>query len=102
IFSGVNHDLTHNALRVFILSQPDELRVPQVVVRLHSVNSICATSCGLSQTQFFISSLVRAHWVRFFFSGRLANGEGSISSPLNLLATSRRTCGTKPFLTLAA
>src|SRR4029453_10492949 len=67
---------------------------------VHSVNSTCATSFGLSHTQFFISSLVKAHWVRFF-SGRLVNGQVSISKPLNLLATSRRTSGTKPFLTLA-
>jgi Protein of unknown function (DUF3309) len=33
-----------------------------------------STSSGFSHTQFFISSLVKAHWVRFF-SGRLANGQ---------------------------
>src|SRR5262249_59989956 len=65
---------------------------------VHSVNSICATNCGLSHTQFFISSLVKAHWVRFF-SGRLANGQVSISKPLILPATSRRRFGTNPFLT---
>jgi CYTH domain-containing protein len=32
---------------------------------------------GLSQTQFFISALVKAHWIRFL-SGRLANGQVSI------------------------
>ena len=51
------------------------------------MNSTCATSSGLSLTQFFISSLVKTHCIRFF-SGRLANGQVSISSPLNLLATS--------------
>ena len=38
------------------------------------MNSIWAISLGLSHTQFFISSLVKAHWVRFF-SGRLATGK---------------------------
>jgi ATP-dependent DNA ligase len=33
---------------------------------------------GLTHTQFFISSLVKAHCVRFF-SGRLANGQMAIS-----------------------
>lgn len=65
------------------------LRCPSGV---HSVNSIWATSCGLSHRQFFISSLVKAHWVRFR-SGRLANGQLSSCSPLNLVATSRRSCG---------
>jgi hypothetical protein len=45
----------------------------QVTIRRPSVNSIWATSWGLSHTQFFISSLIKAHCVRFF-SGRLANG----------------------------
>jgi len=35
--------------------------------------------------QFFISSSVKAHWVRFF-SGRLPNGQVSVASPLNLVA----------------
>src|SRR5215468_295588 len=83
------------------LLSPTNFECLRCLSGVHSVNSICATSSGLSHTQFFISSLVKAHWVRFF-SGRLLNGQVSISSPLNLLATSRRTCGTKPFRTLAA
>ena len=35
------------------------------------MSSTCATTSGLSQTQFFISSRVSAHCVRFF-SGKLA------------------------------
>src|SRR4030095_1790383 len=64
---------------------------------VHSVNSICATNFGSSHTHFFISSLVNAHCVRFF-SGRSAKGRLLISSGLNRLANSRRTCGTNRYV----
>lgn len=41
--------------------------------------------------------LVSAHWGRFL-SGRLAKGHVSVFKSFNLLRTSRRTCGTNPFL----
>ena len=47
-----------------------------MTIRRPLVNSTCATSSGLSYTQFFISSRVSAHWVPLF-SGRLANGQVS-------------------------
>src|SRR5215813_93481 len=56
------------------LLSPTNFECLRCLSGVHSVNSICATSPGLSHTQFFISSLVKAHSVRFF-SGRLANGQ---------------------------
>jgi len=61
------------------------LKLPSGV---HSVNSICPTSSGLSQTQFFISSRVSAHCVRFF-SGRLAKGQVLLCMCFNFAQTSR-------------
>ena len=64
-------DFPHNVAGLFIVSQSDKGRVPQVTVWRPLGNSICATSLGFSQPQFFISSFVKAHWVHFF-SGRFA------------------------------
>ena len=56
---------------------------------VHSANSIWATTSGRTHVQFFISSFVKAHCVRLR-SGRFANGQVAISSPLSLAATARR------------
>ena len=61
--------LPYNLPRLFIFSQPNKLRVPQVTIWCPFRKlDLC------DHTQFFISSLVKAHIVRFF-SGRLANGQ---------------------------
>ena len=52
---------------------------------------ICVTTSGFTHVQFFISSFVKAHCVRLR-SGRFANGQVAISSPLSLAATARRVC----------
>jgi hypothetical protein len=95
----------HHCLRTTSEAFLSSLRLTNLECRrcpsgVHSANSICATSSGLSQRQFFISSLVRAHMVRFF-SRRLANGQSDISNVLNRRGISLRTWGTKPFRTLA-
>jgi hypothetical protein len=43
--------LPRNIPRGFIFSQPDKLRVSQVTIRLHSVNSTCATNSVLGQNE---------------------------------------------------
>jgi hypothetical protein len=42
------------------------------------VNSIWATSSGFNHTQFFISSLVKAHWVRFRSGGTMSAHEDQL------------------------
>jgi hypothetical protein len=84
------------------VSQADETGVPKMRVgRPFGKFDLRATTSGLTHLQFFISSFVNAHCVRFF-SGRLANGQVAISPPLSLAATARRVRETKPFRTLAA
>ena len=46
---------------------------------VHSVNSIWATSSGFNHTQFFISSLVKAHWVRFRSGGTMSAHEDQLA-----------------------
>ena len=87
--------------RVFVISQPDKLRMPKVTMgRSFGELDLCYQLRFEPQTVFHL-----------FFGQRplgslplwqVGNGQASISRPSNLLATSRRTCGTKPFLTLAA
>jgi hypothetical protein len=60
----------------------------QVAVRRPFGELICATSSGLSQRQFFISSLVQGP-LRAFFQADLAKGQVSILKPVNLLAAAR-------------
>jgi hypothetical protein len=73
--------------------------MPQVTIRRPLCKLDLRNQLRSEPHTVFLSSLVNAHCVRFF-SGRLANGQVSVSNPLNLLATSRRTSGTKSFLTL--
>ena len=46
---------------------------------VHSVKPIWATSSGFNHTQFFISSLVKAHWVRFRSGGTMSAHEDQLA-----------------------
>src|SRR5918995_5149260 len=62
--------------------------MPEMSVRRPLRKFDLSTSSDRSQIQFFISSYVSAHCVRFF-SGKFANGQAAVSSPFSLLHTSR-------------
>src|SRR5687767_14194583 len=68
---------------------PAKLACRKCASGVHSVNSIWATSSGLSQRHSFISFAVSAHIVRRF-SGRLTKGHLSIVNVSKRLYTSRR------------
>ena len=94
--------LPYNLTRVFVFShKPTKADCRRCASGVHSANSMWAITSGLTHLQFFISSFVKAHCVRFR-SGRLAKGQVAISNPLSLAATAPRVCGTKPFRTLPA
>jgi hypothetical protein len=70
---------------------------------VHSTNSNCPTTCGLSHRHSTIFAAVRPAPQRpAFFSGKFAKGHSFISSGLSFLNSSALDAGVKPFLVRAA